>query len=178
MKDQIQQIFDAGLSLSLADGGLKVSGAPELIDEHRALLKQCRAEIIKRLQADSATEKAPAMFALVGEETNAAAGTGQQSRHALPCSENDKKILADAVALIGRLEHTRPEIAEEMIKAFNTVGVAELAGDLSGFNFALSILKETLNDFQIIPNAGKTDPCINSKLCHDRKTTTAVGHAL
>lgn len=58
-------------------------------------------ETVVLLQTDSATETAPTMFAPVEPETNATAGTGEQSRHALPCSENDKALLADAVALIG-----------------------------------------------------------------------------
>ena len=142
MKDQIQQIFDAGLSLSLADGGLKVSGASELIDAHRALLKQYRDEIIKRLQADSVTGKSLVMFAPVEGDTNAAAGHGQQSRHALPCSDNDKSLLAQSVAMLtdGFLR-AEPGIADQIIRAFNTVEAAEQAGDQESFNFALSVLR-------------------------------------
>ena len=146
MKDQIRQLFASGLSLSVVDGRLKVAGTPEAVETFRPVLKQYRDEIIKRLQADSAIEKAPAMFAPVEPETNATAGTGEQSRHALPCSENDKALLADAVLLIGKIEHTRPEMAAELIRAFNTVEAAEHAGNQADFDFALEVLRAAVDD--------------------------------
>jgi len=78
--------------------------------------------------------------------TNATTGTIDQQSHALQCSDGGRGALADSVVLIGRLEHTRPDIAAELIRAFNTVEAAEHAGNQADFDFALEVLRAAVDD--------------------------------
>lgn len=81
MKNHIQQILSSELILWVVDGRLSVKGDSDLVAGFRPMLKEYRDEIIRRLQADSATETGAGMFA----PAITAVATAN-----LQCSENEK----------------------------------------------------------------------------------------
>lgn len=145
MKDHIQEIFNSGLSLSLDGEKLKVAGTSETVETFRPLLKQYRNEIITALQAASLNANKHGELIHPNDVENATEGGYKQLFHALPCSDDDRGVLADAVVQIGRLQADQPGMEEELIKAFNTVEAAEFAGDQESFDFALLVLRAALD---------------------------------
>lgn len=100
-----------------------------------------RPEPMELLQPRGEVETCPAIVAPAMPETNATGGAV-----ALHCSDDDKALLAEVVAtLTDGFLRTAPGIADQVIRAFNTVEAAELAGDQEGFSFALNVLRNKTN---------------------------------
>lgn len=161
MKDQIQQILDSGLSLSVVDGRLKVVGTPKTVDALRPLLQQYRSEIIRKLQAAGAIQDSSAM----PEHDN----DKDSSAHTAPAQqpENDAERLAawergelvtiphtaEALEIYRalELEHTakqigKPEFAEELSRALATIDQINEQQRPEDFDFALSVLRSVTED--------------------------------
>lgn len=101
-----------------------------------------RPEPMELLQPRGEVETCPAIVAPAMPETNATGGAV-----ALHCSDDDKALLAEVVAtLTDGFLRTAPGIADQVIRAFNTVEAAELAGDQEGFSFALNVLRSVVDD--------------------------------
>jgi hypothetical protein len=66
---------------------------------------------------------------------------------ALHCSDGDRALLAEVVNMLtDDFLRTAPGIADQIIRAFNTVEAAERAGDQESFNFALNVLRSVVDD--------------------------------
>lgn len=99
-------------------------------------------KVAVELQPRGEVETCPAIVAPAMPETNA---TG--SAVALRCSDDDKSLLADVVAMLtDDFIIAEPAIADQMIRAFNTVEAAEHAGDQESFDFALEVLRSVVDD--------------------------------
>ncbi len=101
-----------------------------------------RPEPMALLQARGEVETCPAIVAPAMPETNAAQGAV-----ALHCSDDDKALLAETVAMLtDEFIRVAPGNADQLIRAFNTVEAAERAGDQESFNFALNVLRSVVDD--------------------------------
>lgn len=101
-----------------------------------------RPEPMALLQARGEVEKYPVIVAPATTKTNAAWGAV-----ALYCSDDDKALLAEVVTMLtDDFLKAAPGIADQVIRAFNTVEAAEQAGDQESFNFALSVLRSVTED--------------------------------
>lgn len=99
-------------------------------------------KVADELQPRGEIETCLAIVAPAMPETNAAQGAV-----ALHCSDDDKALLAETVAMLtDEFIRAAPGIADQMIRAFNTVEAAERAGDQESFNFALNVLRSVVDD--------------------------------
>lgn len=125
--------------------------------------------IAVELQARSEAETGKVIVAPTTTETNAAGGAV-----ALRCSDDDKTFLADVVVMLtDDFLKAAPGIADQVIRAFNTVEAAELAGDQEGFDFALKALRSEVDDARHLQGLMYTKHAVNADLRGHRKVNSS-----
>lgn len=136
---QVTQVKTVGLPTKPANDA-EVTQVTQVTRENIETEKEKEAdrpEPMALLQARGEVETCPAIVAPATTKTNAAGGAV-----ALHCSDDDRALLAEVVNMLtDDLLRTAPGIADQTIRAINTVEAAEQAGDQESFNFALSVLR-------------------------------------
>lgn len=157
MSEKLQQIFASGLSLSLANGRLRVVGESETLEAWRPVLQKYRNEIISLLQPSGEVQNRPAISENAYDEASAkqAKQTQQPINDSKRLSE-DESLIVQAVeleALANAAEMV--EIAYKLEKALDTIDqTGETAVDR---DFARKVLRSAIDEANTALNRKKTN---------------------
>ncbi len=162
---EIGMVLNAGLNLSVVDGGLKVAGNPATIRAILPLLKKHRKEIITRLQADGAAQNSPAMSKHGNTETRATqvipAQQSETDAERLAAWERGEWVTiphtAESLEIFRALELENMaqqigmvEIAEELSKALAAIDHIDRYKRPEDFDYALSVLRSVADDAAVL----------------------------